>query len=296
MWEQEPAYIRRKRERERKKLEAARDDHQRETLSALQEVLRVLNDGLKEFFRRERRKFWVDLGTGTGIWATALIATAAIFETHCSSDKQLAGMGKQQKLMQGQLDTMTAQQRPWISAKPRLEMPLMLWDTDPNQLLDFFVPIAFELQNHGPSPAINITIHSALSAPAASDQLNVQQEQLCLAAEQASKDQRAGIAVFPGDIKRGTGIASTGAVIPRAIPPMHYIMQGCIDYTYNGTMHGKTGYRIEIAHANDVSHLWESFKFHIDSREMQAGAGTIYQMNPKGVDYRETDDGGNWAR
>ncbi len=243
----------------------------------------------------ERWKFFVELGTGLGIWATVVGTAIAILDTRQATERQLGAM-------RGQIDAMIAQQRPWISAKPRLKLPLMLSDAkfDPKQQsFDLFVPLEVELQNHGNSPAIDVTIQSMLFAlPIAPEILNAKQEELCTTAEQTAKDEKKlGIAVFPGETKPAKGTASTGPVIQPDPPPLHYYMEGCIDYTYNGTLHGKTGYRIELGHANETIHLWEGFKFRIDSREFKPESGSMMlRMNPEGIDYRETDDGGNWAR
>jgi hypothetical protein len=252
-----------------------------------------------EHNRLEERKYRIDRITGLGIWAAALIALGAIAETHCSSERQFAAMASQQQVMQGQLDTMIAQQRPWISAKPRLDLSLMLMDWGPNQdpTLSLSIPVTVDLKNHGPSPATNIVIHSMLipAAPHDTDLLNKSQEDLCTKAEQSAKTaKKIGISVFPGEEKRGPAAGSIPVL--RNSAPVFYIMQGCVEYTYNGTLHGKTGYRMYLGHINEGTHLWEGFAWRTDSQEAIPDAGVVYRMQPKGIDFRETDDGGNWAR
>jgi hypothetical protein len=268
----EPEYVRRRRENERERNEAARR-------------------------KLDRRLVRIEVVTALGIWATVVATAIAIVDVRRSNNRQIEGLVTQQKLMQGQLDTMIAQQRPWISATPRLDLPLIR-DVTPNRSPDLSVPVTVDLKNHGASPATNIVIYSMIipaSASHDSERLIQAQEALCTEAEQASNDaKRIGISVFPGEEKHGSGIA--GIEYPRDTPLPLFIMQGCIEYTYNGILHGKTGYRMYLGHINVDTHLWEGFAWRTDSQRTAPDAGVILEMKPRGIDFRETDDGGNWAR
>jgi len=270
--ENEPAYVSHRREDERKRNDAAKA-------------------------KLERRLVWVEVSTTLAIWGTVVATSIAIIDARRLSNKQIEALVTQQKLMQGQLDTMIAQQRPWISATPRLDLPLMR-DVTPNRSPDLAVPVTVDLKNHGTSPATNIVIYSMIisaSAPHDSERLNKAEEELCTEAEQASNDaKKIGISVFPGEEKPGSGIASIA--YPRETAPPLLIMQGCVEYTYNGIMHGKTGYRMYLGHINVGTHLWEGFAWRTDSQRTAPDAGVILEMKPNAIDFRETDDGGNWAR
>jgi len=268
----ESAYVRRRRDDDRERNEAAKK-------------------------KRERRFEWVELGTALGIWGTVVATAIAIVDARRLNAKQIEGLLTQQKLMQGQLDTMIAQQRPWILATPRLDLPLIR-DVTPDRSPDLAVPVTVDLKNHGASPATNIVIYSMIipvSAPHDSERLNNAEEELCAEAEKASNNaKKIGISVFPGEQKAGSGIASVG--YPAGTHPPLLIMQGCIEYTYNGILHGKTGYRMYLGHVNANTHLWEGFAWRTDSQRTEPDAGVLLEMKPTTIDFRETDDGGNWAR
>jgi hypothetical protein len=140
--ESEPEYVRRRRENERERNEAARR-------------------------KLERRLVRIEVVTALGIWATVVATAIAIVDVRRSNNRQIEGLVTQQKLMQGQLDTMIAQQRPWISATPRLDLPLIR-DVTPNRSPDLSVPVTVDLKNHGASPATNIVIYSMIIPASAS--------------------------------------------------------------------------------------------------------------------------------
>jgi hypothetical protein len=270
--EHEPPFLRRRRE----------DVHER-------------NDAAKA--KLERRLLWVEVFTALGIWATLVATAITILDARRVSDRQMRSLLSQQKLMQGQLDTMIAQERPWISAAPRLELPLMR-DSTPERMPDLEVPVTVELQNHGASPATNIIIYSMLVPIVASHdstQLNDAQEELCARAERASNEaNKIGIGLFPGEHKAGSGIASIEIAAEGALPL--FIMQGCIEYTYGGGLHGQTAYRMYLGHFKADTHLWEGFEWHTDFLRSAPDIGRLLEMKPTTIDFRETDDGGNWAR
>jgi hypothetical protein len=245
----------------------------------------------------ERRLLWVELITALGIWATLVATAIAILDARRVNDRQMSSLLAQQKLMQGQLDTMITQQRPWISATPRLELPLTR-DVTPNRSPDLVVPVTLDLKNHGASPATNIVIYSMLvpmATPHDSERLNKAEEDLCTKAERVSVQAgKIGISIFPGEEKRGSGIASIE--FPRGTAALLLIMQGCIEYTYSGGLHGKTAYRMYLGHMNADAHLWESLPWRTDSQRTAPDVGVILEMKPNTIDFREADDGGNWAR
>jgi hypothetical protein len=51
-----------------------------------------------------------------------------------------------------------------------------------------------------------------------------------------------------------------------------------------------------LGHINTGTRLWEGFVWRTDAQRTGPDAGTILEMKPNTIDFRETDDGGNWAR
>ncbi len=261
----------------------------------IREEAREHNEAAKA--KLERQLLWVEIFTALGIWATLVATAIAIFDARRVSQGQMESLAAQQRLMQGQLDAMIAQQRPWLAAAPRLELPLTR-DVTPDRSPDIEVPVTIELTNHGASPATNILIYSMLvpiSAAHDAAGLNDAEESLCARAEQASNDaKKLGISLFPGERKSGSGIAS--AQYPAATATSLFIMQGCIEYAYGAGLHGKTAYRMYLGRFNSATQSWEGFQWRTDQRRSAPDAGVLLQMKPNTIDFRETDDGGNWAR
>lgn len=270
-------------------------EHEPPLLRRRREDVRERNEAAKA--KLERRLLWVEAFTALGIWATLVATAIAILDARRVSARQLGSLMSQQKVMQGQLDTMIAQERPWISAAPRLELPLTR-DLTPERTPDLEVPVTVELQNQGASPATNIIIYSMLVPITASHDaalLNVAQEELCARAERASDAaNKVGIGLFPGEHKPGSGIATIEIAVEGALPL--FILQGCVEYTYSGGLHGQTAYRMYLGHFKAETRRWEGFVWRTDFRRSAPDSGNLLEMKPATLDFRETDDGGNWAR
>jgi hypothetical protein len=97
---------------------------------------------------------WLDAHDGllTAL-ATVAIATLTFFLAHDSS-QQAAISNKQLSVMQGQLDEMRAEQRPWISVTPDLEGPIT-YDTEGAHFR-----VLFTMKNTGHLPATDIRMRT----------------------------------------------------------------------------------------------------------------------------------------
>jgi hypothetical protein len=125
--EQEPAYIRRRQERERKGLEARTQ-------------------------MLERRKYWVELITGLGIWATVIVTLLAVMDTHQSSEKQLGALQKQIGVARSSSRALLRQdQRPLLQPLPYTADKISLTSGQP-----IVMPIT--VKNIGKTPAQQIEI------------------------------------------------------------------------------------------------------------------------------------------
>jgi hypothetical protein len=141
--------------------------------------------------------------------------------------------------IRGQLGEMVDAQRPWVKVTPAVDKVIF---SDWNGNKQIQVNINFILRNTGPSPAVNIHIvPSMLHHPFNTDTIGLRamndlQKRDCDAArEEAINNPSGGVPVFSGDtqnVSRGVGspVDDTNA----------YSIQGCVDYSYSATYHGRT--------------------------------------------------------
>jgi hypothetical protein len=158
----EPEYrwrIRQKAEQDHQKSEKERQeatqkhhiDHIILALHRIKTKIRSSND--ENTPRRKRDRGWYhfwDFVTALGLWAAASVGVAAIcIGTHDAK--------QQRTVMQGQLNEMIADRRPWVSVEPSFGD--VQWD---NGALSFV--LRYEVRNTGKSPALAVALedHHAL--------------------------------------------------------------------------------------------------------------------------------------
>jgi hypothetical protein len=241
-----------------------------------------------------------------GIFTLCLVIVGVL--QWCSIRGQLDEMGNASKLMHGQLDEMVAQQRPWISVNLDIVKPIRFSEWSGQKSI--FIPLHFTLKNFGLSPATNIQTWTHVwphpgNANVDRDRLNSWQEEACLSAEKSAiESKNVGVTVFPTEPK----IVNSGASGPifKIDNPDIISVEGCIDYTYAGNRHGKTGFRMIIGRV--VNHLVFGLPYikgmpvknYQPSRDMiakgfPAKAPTEALLYP-GSYYFAPDDGGNYAK
>jgi hypothetical protein len=98
-------------------------------------------------FRFEGRRLRVDISGIIGIYLAAFVAIWAVLMAKCSSDDQYQAMMAQQRSMQGQLNIMKADWRPWLSMDTKVTTPLHFDNSGAHVGLDETV------ENHGKSVA-----------------------------------------------------------------------------------------------------------------------------------------------
>ncbi len=130
--------------------------------------------------RRERRRFWLD------VFAVAAVIVAAVFAA-----AQWHVLSGQQAVMQGQLDAMVADQRPWINIKPVSADPIVI---DGKNIK---IGLEFQLINTGKSPAKRVRYAADLSQGAEGGSIGVQ-DRACLMAN-AISEKIPKPTIFPND-------------------------------------------------------------------------------------------------
>jgi hypothetical protein len=147
-------------------------------------------------------KHWLEYLTASFAFVAALGSVSAVVVGYWQWDS-----------MNGQLDVMRDDKRPWL--RPNIdvkELRLSDWAGDKH----IFARLVFELKNHGESPATNINISTSVSPHPGNnrhDILNADQKVMCQQAKtSAIANPIGGQTVFPGEsskIESGSGISPT---------------------------------------------------------------------------------------
>jgi len=235
----------------------------------------------------EKRKARLEIANTLGIYLAAVVAIGAIVAAWMSSSEQLHNM-------QGQLDVMVAQQRPWLQVTPRLDGPLRTILALGKKPEVFSVSLAFDAKNTGLTPATKIVFSSTVVVEGEGTDMKARdeaQEQACKQAnEQAKSSGKVGESLFPNEAKvLHTGFSGRIAEAD-AFP---YVLEGCVDYTYAGNQHGQTGYRLMLGR---IDTLWKGVKFDWNEEKPIGNGMVLLSMKTDSLQFRLTDDGGNWAR
>jgi hypothetical protein len=146
--------------------------------------------------------------------------------------------------MQGQLDAMEIDKRPWLKVSVTIaKLQFTEWAGNKG----IFASLAFDLKNYGESPAINIRNWTDIHPHPGNDkraELDTRQKDTCDGVRaQADQNPIGGIAIFPTEtdqIQSGTGTFG----LYETDAPIIFSVLGCIDYTYAHTRHGQTGFRM----------------------------------------------------
>jgi hypothetical protein len=177
------------------------------------------------------------------------------FQLMSSSKGQLDAMRQQTTKMQGQLDAMVADQRPWIASNVAVSGVRFFDDKTMG------ISFNFKLINFGRYTARNIQIipevHPIKTGPW---EFSDAQKAACQRARKsADQDKGGGVTIFPGEISTiPIGTSVPGLEIAEASSPAKdrivFAVFGCIDYTFSSMeSHGQTGFRFILGRRIDNS-------------------------------------------
>jgi hypothetical protein len=219
------------------------------------------------------------------------------------SGKQLDAMREQQRVMQGQLDEMQIDQRPWISITSEIRRNgVVRYEWNGQQGIS--TSETFTLRNYGHSPARNVTIKLDIIPRPNNFNTNLAelarlQERLCADAERTARNNKiAGVTVFPGKDERvelGIGMG-TGKRNTPFNAPFGFTIQGCADYTFSNNRHGKAALRFIIGRV--VNYRWAEIPFEREHAIQDVQDPSLYEYVLKlgQFDYRQDLAGGNYVQ
>jgi hypothetical protein len=208
----DPEYRRRVREKteqdrrqtneERKEADYKYDREQ--IILSIKSIEQELNRGHDENHpQRKRRQLWNNAGV-VGLWLAAVTAIWAILAAKCSADKQYNAMMGQQWVMQGQLDEMRNEQRPWVTlaSQPEITTDFIFGRAGIN------MGVLFAFRNTGRYPALNV-LPGNYTIPSFLMTKGVEFERACNQGRPSF-----GIYVFPGDNPPPMQPVSIGVQLP----------------------------------------------------------------------------------
>jgi hypothetical protein len=233
--------------------------------------------------------------------ATHTLAEAAL--------QQAAVAGKQAIVMQGQLDAMETDKRPWIRAEVSIVGPIQFVEWNGKRGIN--VGLKFDLKNYGGMPAVNARTQPRIAPHPGNtrrQELDSPQKDACdFARTQAKENPIGGIPIFPGETSfLDLGVGTMG--IYEADGANLFSIYGCVDYSYSDKMrYGQTGFRMILGQnvagrilglpfiEGTVSPYSEPI-----SPELLAGGypkepPKIAKAVPPGLIFRP-DEGGNYAK
>jgi hypothetical protein len=178
--------------------------------------------------------FWVTLA---GVIAVIAYTSVAAWQA-CLTRGQL-------RVMQGQLDAMETDKRPWLRSDLFLVNPIIFSDWNGNKGIS--VRTKINLKNYGQAPAINVRVFPEIATHPGNtkrQELDGPQQVACQRARtRANENPVGGVAIFPGETypdEQVTGISG----IYRTDDPILFSVFGCVDYSYGSERHGQTGFRM----------------------------------------------------
>jgi hypothetical protein len=145
--------------RRKKQEEAEGKQRESEKESDRQKIIAALNaiaekTGSKEHQGRSAKiyKWTIEIGTLLGLWVAAGVAFYAVHKASMDSAGQRSVMYGQQITMQGQLDEMRAEQRPWLKLEVSLSGDVRYLQPNDN----VYVQLTCKVTNVGHLPAQNV--------------------------------------------------------------------------------------------------------------------------------------------
>lgn len=195
---QKPEYRRREEQAAREQQEAEKHDDNIKIIAAMNRVADEQHAANHEHTPKEKGKRSREIIRICGIYTAAVVALIAILITHWDSSDQIAALSGQLKVMQGQLDAMEADQRPWIKVEPNVgELPVDL--THGVGGLPFHAN--YKLTNTGHSPAFNVRVapYSFVPTEGKYDMFAEQHERCEQSRTEPLDNWARGYILFPGD-------------------------------------------------------------------------------------------------
>ncbi len=235
-----------------------------------------------------------------------VIAAATVVNV-CVAYRQWAAMIQNNGIASGQLEVMQNEKRPWIKVSVSTKDPLRFseWSGDKGIL----IRLQFELKNAGDAPAVNLRVFSQIRPHPGNpkrSELDGPQNEACIQARtQADENAIGGIAIFAGDSTALEPVVGASGIY-KTNDPILFSVYGCVDYTYAGTRHRQTGYRMMLGRVitNQIHGLPfiegipEPYPEPIPPDLLAAGypakPPNIGLMQPSDFYFRP-DDGGNYA-
>lgn len=215
-------------------------------------------------------EFWKEIRE----WMTVII----VFITACAILAQWYVMQRQTDLMQGQLNEMTLEQRPWIRVKPVISGPFEFqgtWGETP-----IAAPVRFFLKNVGHSPAFNVRLVAWGFLSGVGKDLLAEQKSHCdLLRAKPLDDAGRGAILFPEeDIpaeETNGGIDSFPVLSASDIATylarngqnqgVDFWIYGCADYAFGREMtHHQTPFIYRLGHAVRVNGVVKGATLGID--------------------------------
>ena len=256
MTDQKSGYRRRIREKaEKQKQDAEREQNKSaeqakvgQIVAAIERVTEKLDRQADENTPQKKRERTWQHAEVIGLWVAATVGIAAIAVANHDSEKQFTAIHNQQIVMQGQLDAMYNDQRPWVSVDPIIASKLRYDDNG------IGVTIDLRLKNPGRSPAMNVRADGKMTfAHKLSDHLRAQRE-LCDSLPLSPQNNL----IFPGTDPVSQWMPFTGgreevakarsatAIPDRMIAP--YLI-GCVRYEFgaDNSKH-RTGFLYQLMH------------------------------------------------
>jgi hypothetical protein len=200
---------------------------------------REKQDDARKWWKHPFKWDWTALSTCVISIFTVVLAVIATL--------QWITLNRQLTTMQGQLDEMQAEKRPWIDSKISLVDPILFTEWADHKGIN--LRLNFELKNYGDVPAINTKIWTVVTPhPGNSerDKMDTMQKDACDAVrKQADENPVSGVAVFPNQsklVESGSGIHG----VYDTVNEIYFSVYGCIVYTYGNHRHGETGFRMTL--------------------------------------------------
>lgn len=143
-----------KKSADKKRQEAAEDAHQNKVIIALERIGQEINRAADKAKPKHKREWPWKLAEVLGLWLAALVGLCAIIIGNNDASQQRV-------VMQGQLDAMKADQRPWVSLASvdgiAISEPLT-FSADRSAKMR----LVYRLRNGGKSPALHVRFNAKI--------------------------------------------------------------------------------------------------------------------------------------